>query len=93
VEALGKPEKINVISDQSHYEPWVNISEVFIKSFDLIEEAYAFSNWWFFGLTAMDGYFSLKYRTIPLYLLRKVLAPAERLLFKYDYLGTRTGHS
>ncbi len=86
VEAFGKPE-IEWVGDKSVYEPWVNVSEVFIKSLDLIEEAYAFSNWWFSGLTAMDKYFAFRKKAWPIFILRKILAPFKRILYKYDYLG------
>lgn len=85
VEAFGKP-RIIWVGDQSEYEPWQNVSGVFIKSLDIIEEAYAFSNWWFAGLTAMDDYFRFKWRAWPVRLLRIVLAPFKRLIFKYDRL-------
>jgi uncharacterized protein (DUF362 family) len=86
VEAFGKPE-INWVGDKSVYEPWQNVSEVFIQSLDLIEEAYAFSDWWFSGLTAMDEYFAFKKRALPILILRKILSPFKRIFFKYDYLG------
>ncbi len=85
VEAFGKPE-INCDGDMSVYEPWENVSEVFIKSLDVIEEAYAFSNWWFSGLTAMDEYFKLKKLSWPVVILRKILAPIKRLVYRYDHL-------
>lgn len=85
VEAFGKPE-VNWAGDRSVYEPWQNVSEVFIKSLDIIEEAYAFSDWWFSGLTAMDDYFAFKKRGLPILLLRKILKPIKRIFFKYDYL-------
>ncbi len=85
VEAFGKPE-INWIGDKSQYEPWENVSDLFIKSLDLIEEAYAFSDWWFSGLTAMDKYFTFKKTALPIYILRKILAPIKRLFYRYDYL-------
>ena len=65
---------------------WKNVSEVFIKSLDLIEEAYAFSDWWFSGLTAMDKYFAFKKKAWPILMLRRVLRPLKRLLYKHDYL-------
>ena len=85
VEAFGKPE-VNWVGDKSVYEPWQNVSEIFIQSLDIIEEAYAFSDWWFSGLTAMDKYFAFKKRALPILILRKILMPFKRLLFKYDYL-------
>jgi uncharacterized protein (DUF362 family) len=85
VEAFGKPE-INWVGDRSEYEPWENVSEVFIQSLDIIEEAYAFSDWWFSGLTAMDSYFAFKKRALPICILRKILKPFKRIFFRYDYL-------
>lgn len=86
-EAFGKPESIEWIGDRSVYKPWVNVSEIFIRSLDLIEESYAFSDWWFSGLTAMDRYFPFKKRALPILLLRWLLKPVKRLIYKYDYLG------
>jgi uncharacterized protein (DUF362 family) len=85
VEAFGKPE-VEWVGDKSLYDPWKNVSEVFIQSLDIIEEAYAFSDWWFSGLTAMDEYFKFKKKAWPIYLLRKILRPFKRLFFRYDYL-------
>ena len=85
VEAFGKPE-IKWEGDKSEYKPWQNVSEVFIRSLDLIEEAYAFSDWWFSGLTAMDKYFTFKKKALPIIILRKILSPIKRIFFKYDYL-------
>lgn len=86
VEAFGTPE-INWVGDKSVYEPWENVSEFFIQSLDIIEEAYAFSDWWFSGLTAMDKYFPFKKRAWPIRILRKILKPVKRIFFKYDHLG------
>ena len=86
VEAFGKPE-INWIGDKSTYEPWQNVSEAIIKSLDILEEAYAFSDWWFSGLSAMDKYFAFKKKALPIYILRKILAPLKRIVYRYDYLG------
>ncbi|MCD6162931.1 MAG: DUF362 domain-containing protein [candidate division Zixibacteria bacterium] len=85
VEAFGKPE-INWIGDKSVYEPWQNASEIFIQSLDIIEEAYAFSDWWFCGLTAMDKYFAIKKKALPIYILRKILKPIKRIFYRYDYM-------
>jgi uncharacterized protein (DUF362 family) len=86
VEAFGKPE-VQWVGDQSVYDPWENVSEVFIQSLDVIEEAYAFSDWWFSGLTAMDRYFAFKRSAWPILALRAILAPFKRLFYRYDYLG------
>jgi len=85
LEAFGKPE-INWMGDRSIYDPWQNVSEFFIQSLDIIEEAYAFSDWWFSGLTAMDKYFAFKKKAWPILILRKLLRPFKRLFFTYDYL-------
>ena len=85
VEAFGKPE-INWVGDKSVYDPWKNVNEVFILSLDMIEEAYAFSDWWFSGLTAMDKYFAFKKKALPIKILRKIISPIKRIFFKYDYL-------
>ena len=86
VEAFGKPEKINWVGDKSVYDPWENVSEILIESLDIIEEASAFSDWWFSGLTAMDKYFAFKKRALPILILRKILSPIKRIFFRYDYL-------
>ena len=86
VEAFGKPD-INWVGDKSAYEPWQNVSEIFIQSLDIIEEARAFSDWWFSGLTAMDKYFTFKKKALPIIILRKILKPFKRVFFKYDYLS------
>jgi uncharacterized protein (DUF362 family) len=85
VEAFGKPE-VKWVGDRSVYEPWENVSEFFIQSLDVIEEAYAFSNWWFSCLTAMDKYFGFKIKALPILVVRKVLAPIKRILYRYDYM-------
>lgn len=84
-EAFGKP-KVKWIGDRSVYESWENVSELFIQSLDVIEEAYAFSNWWFSCLIAMDRYFGFKIRALPILIVRKILAPFKRIFFRYDYL-------
>ncbi len=85
VRAFGRPD-IRWLGDTSTYPGWTNVSAVFIRSLDLIEEAYAFSNWWFSGLTAMDPYFAFKPRGWPILLMRKALAPFKRLLYPHDRL-------
>ena len=85
VEAFGSPE-INWVGDKSVYDPWENVSELFINSLDIIEEAYAFSDWWFSGLTAMDEYFSFKKKALPILAVRWLLTPIKRIFFWYDYL-------
>ncbi|MGR3310730.1 MAG: DUF362 domain-containing protein [Candidatus Brocadiales bacterium] len=85
VEAFGKPE-VNWVGDKSVYAPWENVKEFFIQSLDIIEEAYAFSDWWFSGVTAMDSYFTFKKKALPIQILRKILKPIKSILFKYDYM-------
>lgn len=85
VEAFGKPE-IQWIGDKSVYEPWQNVNELIIKSLDIIEEASAFSDWWFSGLTAMDEYFAFKKRALPIVILRNILKPVKRIFYRYDFL-------
>lgn len=85
VEAFGKPE-INWVGDTSTYEPWENVSEVIIQSLDTIEEAYVFSNWWFSVLTGMDEYFALKKQSWGVSLLRNIMGPIKRILYRHDDL-------
>ena len=85
IEAFGKPE-INWVGDKSVYENWQNVSELFIQSLDIIEEAGAFSDWWFANLTAMDKYFTFKLKAWPILIMRQILRPIKRLLYRYDYL-------
>jgi len=85
LEAFGKPE-IKWVGDRSLYDPWKNTSEIYIQSLDIIEEAYAFSNWWFACLTAMDKYFALKMTALPILIVRKLLKPIKRIFYKHDYL-------
>lgn len=85
IEAFGKPE-INWVGDTSNYEPWENVSEKIIQSLDIIEEAYVFSDWWFSILTGMDKYFTFKKKGWVVLILRKLLAPFKRLLYRHDAL-------
>lgn len=87
VEAFGRP-TVEWVGDKSQYDPWVNVSQFFTASLDVVEELYAFSNFFFAGFTAMDKYFAFKWRGAPVILLRKILAPLKRIFFKYDYLGS-----
>ena len=86
VEAFGRPERIDWAGDTSVYSPWTNVSNIFIQPLDIIEEAYHFSNWWFECLIAMDSFFPLKKTSIGIYIMRKLLAPFKRLLYRYDKL-------
>lgn len=87
VEAFGRPERIDWIGDQSIYKPWANVSEVFIKSLDLLEEAGAFADWWAGCLTAVDPYFKYRLTGLPGLIMRRILAPVKRLFFRYDDLS------
>lgn len=86
VAAFGKPE-VNWVGDQSVYSPWENVDQACIDSLDIVEEAYAFCNWWFSVLSSMDKYFTFKKKALPVIIMRKILAPVKGLLYKYDYLG------
>jgi uncharacterized protein (DUF362 family) len=86
VAAFGKPD-VNWVGDQSVYSPWENVEQACIDSLDIIEEAYAFSNWWFSSLTSMDKYFTFKKKAWAVIIMRKILEPVKRLFYKYDYLG------
>ena len=85
VAAFGKPE-VNWVGDTSVYDPWENVSEEIIRSLDIIEEAYFFSDWWFSVLTGMDAYFTFKKNSWIVLLLRNILAPLKKILYKHDAL-------
>jgi uncharacterized protein (DUF362 family) len=87
VETFGMP-TFAWMGDRSVYDPWENVSDVFIKSLDMVEEAYAFSDFFFSGLSAADGtIFKYKITAWPNLLLRHMLKPFKRWYFKYDDLG------
>jgi len=83
VQAFGRPE-IRWVGDTSTYPDWHNVSAIFTRSLDLIEEAYAFSNWSFSLLTAMDPFFKFKKTAWVTLAVRKLLAPLKRLLYPHD---------
>lgn len=85
VKAFGRP-KVNWIGDQTTYAPWENVSQIFIKSLDLIEEAYRFSDWWFSILSAQDKTFPFRRKSPAVLFLRWLLRPLKRVYFKYDAL-------
>ena len=85
MQAFGRPE-VRLVGDTSTYPDWHNVSAVFIRSLDLIEEAYAFSNWSFSVLTAMDPFFKFKKKAWATLAVRRMLAPLKRLLYPYDAL-------
>jgi hypothetical protein len=84
-EAFGKPE-INWIGDKSVYHPWKNVSKFFIYALDLIEEAYDLSYWGFACLSAQDKYFAFKKKNLLVRIIRKLLTPLRRRLYKHDYM-------
>ena len=81
VEAFGRPARIDWIGDQSIYQPWSNVSEVLIKSLDLLEEAEAFTNWLFTCLSAQDAYFKYKLTARPGAGRAQAAGPAETPAF------------
>jgi uncharacterized protein (DUF362 family) len=85
VRALGKPD-VEWLGDKAVYPNWRNVSPIFIYALDLIEEAYAFSNWWFSVLTAMGKEFPFDKHDWPTLVVRKLLAPVKRLLYPHDVL-------
>jgi len=85
LEAFGKPE-INWIGDKSVYKPWKNVSKFFIYALDLIEEAYGLSYWGFACLSAQDKYFAFKKKNLLARIIRKILTPLRRRLYKHDYM-------
>lgn len=85
VQAFGKPE-ICWIGDTSTYEDWHNVAPLVIRALNLIEKSYAFSDWWFSVLTAMDEKFKFKKTDWPTLAMRRLLAPLKRLLYPHDVL-------
>jgi uncharacterized protein (DUF362 family) len=83
--AFGKPE-VHCTDDLSVYPRWKNVSPIFTYALDILEEAYAFSNWWFSVLTAHDARFPFDKKDWPTWLVRKLLAPGKRLFFPHDAL-------
>jgi uncharacterized protein (DUF362 family) len=77
----GKPE-INLVGDNSVYEPWENVDQSVVDSLDMIEKAYCFSTWWFGALTSMDPYFAFTWRGWAIKLMRWILAPFKRLFYE-----------
>ncbi len=85
LQAFGRPE-IHRVGDLSVYPGWRNVWRLLIWFLDLIEEGYAFSNWWFSVLTAMDEKFPFQPKHWATLATRKALAPLKRLLYPYDKL-------
>jgi uncharacterized protein (DUF362 family) len=81
VATWGKPD-IKPGWDQSCYDPWENVDQSVVDSLDMIEKAYAFSNWWFGVLTDMDPYFAFNWRGRAALLMRKIIAPFKRLFYE-----------
>jgi len=78
----GKPD-IKPGWDKSCYDPWENVDQSIVDSLDMIEKAYAFSDWWFSVLTGMDPYFTFKRKGWVALFMRKILAPFKRLFYEH----------
>jgi uncharacterized protein (DUF362 family) len=85
VQAFGRPE-IHWMGDTSTYPRWHNVWRWLICALDLIEEGYAFSNWWFSVLTAMDAKFPFLPKHWATRAMRKLLAPGKRYFYPHDVL-------
>jgi uncharacterized protein (DUF362 family) len=85
LEAFGEPD-INWIGDRSIYKPWKNVSKLFVYALDLIEEVYNLSYWGFACLSAQDKYFAFKKKNLLVRIIRKILTPLRRRLYKHDYM-------
>lgn len=85
VEAFGMP-KVEWIGDQSQYQPWENVSPVLVEFLDEIEEAYALSDWFFSVATVMDEAFPFKPKALIIRALKTLIAPIQRIFFRYGKL-------
>jgi uncharacterized protein (DUF362 family) len=85
VKMFGKPQ-INQVGDLSVYEPWENVSQIYMKSLDLIEEDYHFSDWGFSILTACSSAFPFKVSKSSVLFFRWLLRPLKRMYYRYDAL-------
>ena len=85
VQAFGRPD-IRWVGDTSTYPGWHNVWRWLTGALDLIEEGYAFSNWWFSVLTAMDARFPFVPRHWATRAVRKLLAPLKRRFYPHDVL-------
>jgi uncharacterized protein (DUF362 family) len=85
VRAFGRP-NIRWVGDTSTYPGWRNVWRWLRCALDLIEEGYAFSNWWFSVLTAMDAKFPFVPRHWATRGMRKLLAPGKRYFYPHDVL-------
>ena len=85
VQAFGKPE-IHWVGNKSTYEDWHNVVTPLSRALNLIEKSYAFSDWWFAVLTAMDKQFKFNKTDWPTLAMRRLLAPFKRFLFPHDVL-------
>lgn len=80
VEAWGLP-IIDCIGDESEYHPWENAEVPVIEALDVIEEAYAFSDWAFSTLVFMDPFFPAKRQTVLVKFMRWILRPIKRTIY------------
>lgn len=89
VEAFGMPE-INWVGDKSEYKPWKNVEKVVIETFDLLEEPYVMTDWFFSILNEVHPYFKPKARTKLVIFFRKLTRPLRDLIFvrKPKYVDT-----
>lgn len=80
VETFGMPE-IDWIGDESEYSPWENVEGAVVETFDVLEEAYEMTNWFFSIFNEMDPYFKPKVRTRLAIVCRKLTGPIRNLIF------------
>jgi len=85
VEAFGKP-RVDWVGDRSVYRPWENVHGLVVRSLDLIEEGYHFSNWSFSILSACDKAFPFRISSAHVLFLRWLFKPIKRYYYRYDAL-------
>ncbi len=85
VKALGRPE-INWVGDKSVYEPWENVSQIFIQALDIVEEAYHAGNWSFAIVSANSPDFPLTVKSSSVLFLRWLIKPFKAVYYKHDAL-------
>jgi uncharacterized protein (DUF362 family) len=85
VQMFGRPQ-IDWVGDTSVYEPWENVTQIFIKALDIIEEDYHLSFWGFGILSACSKDFPFKGGTHSVRFFRWALRPFKRMYYKYDVL-------
>lgn len=67
----------------SIYEPWENVSQIYIKALDIIEEAYHFSNWGFSILSNQKHFAFTRQASTTVRFLRWLLKPIKRKYYGY----------